>query len=300
MRIVVVSAFLAMGLSCDALSEGPPPLPVLDDPCDTWASGLYSLPLSGGRHPLVYVPEGLDKGPRDVLMMLHGAGGSAYKMTSITDLTAVADRTGSLAVFPRGSGLPGALSWNAGTCCGLPSELGTDDVAYLDRVAVALRERTCPQRLLAVGHSNGAMMTVRWACEGTERADAYVTSAAALLIDECKNTDLALLDLHGTADTVVPYEGGLSDQDFNFPSKASQLEVLRAANGCEDVAGVEEIVGDTTCTTWDCDVPLRHCAIEGWTHKWPGGPGGRQTDGLDIEPEALSWLDRVAPLVTSP
>jgi polyhydroxybutyrate depolymerase len=288
---MLVAAWMGLQLGCDQLLDTTPELPQLDDPCGAWdQDGIFALTVRTGRRPLVYVPPGLSEGPRDIVVMLHGAGGSPEKMLRETAFRQEADERGFVVVYPRGSGASTALSWNAGSCCGYAETVALDDVGFLEETVTLARERVCGDRVLAVGHSNGGMMAMRWACEGSG-PDAWATSAAALLVDACDGDPVPIVAHHGDLDPIVPYDGGQGERGESFPSVAESMDAFLKRNACTEEPPVETIVGDRVCMEWDCDVTTRLCTLQDWEHKWPGGPGGDRETGPSIEPTILDWFE---------
>src|SRR6185503_1724477 len=102
--------------------------------------------------------------------------------------------------------------WNAtDACCDYSQK--TDDVAYLTALLddVAARYNVDPKRVYLTGHSNGAFMSHRLACELGPRIAAIVAFSGDNWKDEskCRPADpVAVLQIHGTKDSVIKYGGG--------------------------------------------------------------------------------------------
>jgi polyhydroxybutyrate depolymerase len=272
-----------------------PELPVVDDPCVTWPEpGLYKMTMDGfDRMPYIYVPA--TKGPRPAVVMMHGAGGNADKMMhGTTRLLNMAEDGQFVAVFPTGSGTPTTLSWNAGTCCGPAKLVDATDVAFLDAISDNLKQRVCVDRVVGAGHSNGAMMAIRWACEG-HGVDAVYSSSGATLVDTCADgTPVPITFEHGLDDARVPIDGGLGTADqngFEWPSHDDSIAPFLERNQCVGEPSVTKS-GQATCSTWDCAVPTRACVISDWGHEWAGG--ANPPDGFNGEAEVTALLDMLS------
>jgi polyhydroxybutyrate depolymerase len=172
-----------------------------------------------GRPYELYVPASVraarsaDAGA-PVIVALHGFGGDGSGLVAYFHLKAVADAHGALVVAPPGSRNPdGSSYWNAGgACCDLYDER-PDDVAYLDAVLddVAARYAVDEGRVYVVGHSNGGFMAYWYACKRSERVAAIVSLAGEALSDTAACTPkapVAVLQIQGDADEIVPYDGG--------------------------------------------------------------------------------------------
>jgi polyhydroxybutyrate depolymerase len=270
-------------------------LPVLDDPCGPWPEqALYkvTIDVDQTRKPYVYVPW-TDEGPRDVVMLLHGAGATGPKFEEITQFEALADEKGFVLVYPNGLGWP-LRTWNADD--GFESD--ADDVGFLDALSREVTDRVCGRRVLGTGFSNGSMMIHRWSCEGKVPPDAMVVSSGPLMQSECpKAVPTPLRHYHGTEDTIVPVEGGegTSGAGIVFPSVVQTMEIWREINQCSQAEPSTTYDGDTECSAWDCVVPTELCLIQGWPHLWPGGIRSAGTDA-DLTFTAWQFFDSVVPV----
>jgi polyhydroxybutyrate depolymerase len=123
----------------------------------------------------------------------------------------------------------------------IPPE-GTDDVAFVARliekyVADGVADRT---RIYVTGLSNGGAMTMTLVCK---RADLFAAAASVImnLTDESAQAchpsrPVPMLMMNGTADPLVPYEGGRGTSRFAVDGYWSTEETLlfwRRINGCE-------------------------------------------------------------------
>lgn len=119
-------------------------------------------------------------------------------------------------------------SWNAGTCCGKAVENEVDDVEYLaDLVADVTRRLPVDRaRVYLAGFSNGEMLALRAQCE---RPDLFAASGGSggALVAPCRApfTQIRERHLHGTLDTLVPFDGGYSSYTgTSFPAAADMAE----------------------------------------------------------------------------
>jgi polyhydroxybutyrate depolymerase len=260
-------------------------LPEVEDPCALYADpGLYRThvdrPDSRERDPYVYVPGSV--GPRDLLVLLHGAGMNAVDMADVSGFLPLADRDGFVVVYPNGLGWP-LRDWNAGEAY----DNGVDDVAFLDALVREVSPKVCGGRVFAVGFSNGSMMAQRWACEG-ETVDAVGGSSGPLLVEGCRERTVPIRYYHGLNDAVVPPDGGAGTtlRDVVFPSVDASMAVWQETNGCTEGGETVEVTGDTTCTTFSCQAPTVRCLVDGWAHRWPGG---LSSDATDADATGALW-----------
>jgi polyhydroxybutyrate depolymerase len=307
-RLALVTTAIAGQLSCGLIREDIPTLPQVADPCATWpAPGLYRIDLGDvwSRAPMVVIPP--DQGLRRGVVMLHGAGGTGERMLTQTTFADHADAEGFVVSFPSGTGTVDGYTWNAGSCCGYAERYGLDDVAFLSDLAAALRDQLCLQQVVAVGFSNGAMMTSRWACEGTG-LDAAVTVSGPLLTDRCEGPPLPTAVWHGDADPRVPYTGGVGNGEGGevFPDAQAAYATLAERNGCAATQDVTTTDGHLTCATREpvdggpCLARSEVCTMAGWGHDFPGENLGPDLPGPALEPWALAWFDEVLPAPKAP
>jgi len=218
------------------------------------AAGATTTESYGDRDLLLHTPPSSTLPTQGVplVVVLHGGGGNAKWMHEHLDLDSTADRDGLLVAYLEGT--PGERrltknmrTWNAGTCCGAASKTNADDSGYVLGFIQSMidRRRADPRRIYLIGHSNGAMMSYRLACEHPETFAAVVVVSGSLLVDSCKaSTGLALLHVHGLADDHVPVAGGLGQaavtRDMSFRSVADSAQMLRAAGATVDVVLVKD------------------------------------------------------------
>ena len=239
-------------------------------------TGTVTVPTADGeRTALVHRPPSAGPGS-PLVVVLHGARDSAAKIRAESGWDRLADREGFVVAYPEGLD----ATWNAGTCCGRAQERGVDDVAFLDALVGTLRDSDGidTARVGAVGFSNGAMMTYAWACARPGRLTGIGPVAGALLVDCPAPGPVSVVALHGTADEVVPIQGGPSAAGVEPGLDASLAPFLA---GC---AADPEVVteGAAAVSTWTCDGgrTVVRDVITGLGHAWPGGgPDAGTSDG---------------------
>ncbi len=159
------------------------------------------------RRFTLHVPSGL-LAPAPLVLVLHGLRQDPQRIREFSQFEAVADRQGFVVGFPGGVG----GSWNAGACCGPAARQGIDDLTFLDHVIAKARQSALidPARIYITGYSNGAMMALRYACERPSLIAAVAVVAGSVTAPCMPDVAVAVLDLHGNRDTVVPLRGGPS------------------------------------------------------------------------------------------
>lgn len=243
----------------------------------------------------LHVPASLPAGPVPLVIGLHGGTGSGAQFASSSGMDAVADARGFVAVYPDGTGA--LRTWNAGLCCGAAVRDGVDDVAFvralIDEVSGLVP--VDPRRVHVIGHSNGAMLAYRLACEAADRVVSVGLQAGNLQVSPCRPAaGVSLLHLHGTDDTNVPIAGGTGTGISNvaYPPVADGLAALVAGDGCDPTPArtVDAANPDVRTTTWRGGrdgAEVRYVEVTGATHAWMGraapaaGLTGRAYEKLD-------------------
>lgn len=144
----------------------------------------------------------------------HGWGGTANEHMIYTDMRPLADTDNFILVYPQGALLDGFTHWNSS----LPSPDNKSDVDDFGFVEAMIDEISSIynidlERVYACGYSNGAFMSYSLACYLSHKIAAIGSVSGTMTDDvysDCSPSHpTAIIDLHGTFDTVVPYDGGL-------------------------------------------------------------------------------------------
>lgn len=254
-----------------------------------------------GRGPVtVHVPPSYDPQiPTPLVFLLHGYGASGALQESYFQFLPLADEFGLIYLYPDGTiDGGGNRFWNAtDACCNFYGST-VDDSGYLlalvDEIKAQLN--VDPRRVYFTGHSNGGFMSYRMACDHPETIAAIASLAGATFYDpaDCSPASpVHVLQIHGTADTVVLYEGGTFE--VPYPGAVETVEQWAQFGGCADLGIVTPppldldagIPGDeTTVYRYDTD-----CAPNGSAELW-SIEGGSHSPNLsdDFAPLILEFL----------
>lgn len=190
------------------------------------------------RQVRVYRPKFLK--PNAVVIALHGGGGSAAKASDPNEsalgiFPRIADKENFLVIYPQATadktGKPG---WN--DCRSDDnSKSGADDMMFLSEIVTQsiAHSNLRPSQIFVTGHSNGAMMSFRFAMEKSTQIGAIATVAGNLakrpISGRCQvgpERPIPVMMTHATNDPFVPYEGGCVAQLVG--NKCNRGEVLSA------------------------------------------------------------------------
>ncbi|MFS8065523.1 MAG: alpha/beta hydrolase family esterase, partial [Byssovorax sp.] len=170
----------------------------------------------GGDRPVdLHVPTSYacDKAA-PLVILLHGYGASGAIQELYFNLTAESNKRGFLYAHPDGTkNSEGKQFWNAtDACCNFEGSK-VDDSAYISKLIedVQAAYNVDAKRIYLIGHSNGGFMSYRMACEHGDQIAGFASLAGAMNNDVTKcpaATPVSVLQIHGTADETVAYNGG--------------------------------------------------------------------------------------------
>ncbi len=249
----------------------------------TIPSGVPSAPETDYSSTIT-VPSTIKPGEkRPFVLYLHGLGSSGRGIAGGLGVPALAADRRFVYAAPDGPfDARKQRFWNASKACCNFDNRQVDHVAALRTLLqqAAQRPEVDPKRLYVVGVSNGAFMAHRLACEVSE-----VTAIAALSGmgpaegEPCQpKGPVAILQVHGDADDVIPYNGGQALKKASLPRHPSALDTMSAwaaRDGCakKPAAGSpldldEKLDGAETGVLRfpGCKAPVELWTVHGGTH----------------------------------
>lgn len=175
------------------------------------APGSVRLTLTSGgraRTALVHVPRIAAGRRMPVLIAMHGAGGNGASFEPYSGFSVLADEESFLAVYPDASGRHPFWTIND------HDPNAADDVRFISDLLDRVEGAYCTDaaRVYATGVSNGAGMAARLACQLSARLAAIAPIAGGYGSQPACHPDrrVSVLEVHGTSDGAVPYEGSAS------------------------------------------------------------------------------------------
>ena len=261
----------------------------------------FDLEAAGNSYPVrLFVPDlaadssqaGKVTGRLPVVLNWHGLGSDGFQQALLTNYEALAETEGFIVAHPTGR--VDAAGADSGDADRLQSgwELaqfeipGRDDVAMAATLIDFLIDDYCadPDRIYSTGMSNGGFFTSRLICELADRIAAAVTVAGITHPDSCEPARaVPLLAFHGTADDIVPFDGGPSRLEnaggppeltaFFDQVMPDELAEFASDFGCAPDPETTTVSDEVTVYDYrDCsdDVPVRFVEVLGGGHTWPG------------------------------
>jgi len=217
--------------------------------------------------------------PVPLVLNLHGYSSNNFEQEYYGSFHAIADTANFLVVMPNGTiDNQGNRFWN--TFGGTST---VNDVKFIDNLIDTLQKtyNIDPQRIYGTGMSNGGFMSYALACQLNRRIAAIASVTGSMIVpnlNACQpKRPVPVMEIHGTADPVVPYTGGTL---LNFASVPNVVNAWVNFNKCNqtplitpvpntnltDGSQAERIVysGGTNGAT------VEHYKIAGGGHTWPG------------------------------
>lgn len=250
------------------------------------AAQQLSMQVAGQQR--TYIVAGpQSSGALPTLVFLHGKGGSAAKSRGM-GFEQLGERERFVTVLP--DGLDG--EWNVFPP-GFRDRTGRftngADSTFIKQLVADLVHRGIadPNRIYLGGISNGGIMALRMACDAPELFAAigvFLASMPAYAAQYCHpSKPMPLLMMNGTADQIVPYDGGTTAAGLKVWGTERTLTFFRQLNGCNMPAkrsemaqsewgGMPPVVVDrwASCS----GAPIVLYSVVGGGHRAPGGPGG--------------------------
>lgn len=245
------------------------------------------------RTYLLHIPAGYDGvTQRPLVLAFHGRAFNGKQMLDYTNFGVLADQRHFVVVGPDGAGTPPHWNWRKAVD-------QADDVQFVKDLLTKLDADLCIDKdmTFAAGFSDGAAMARIAACEAPDRIAAVGAVASPNV--PC-TADVPMIAFHGTADPLVPFEGGTVRPEFGggiFPPVRRSVSEWARALGCDGLPTIARPAASTELSTFlrcrrgDADV-LLYTALGGG-HTWPGSaPLPADTFGAtnaDIDATAMMW-----------
>lgn len=239
----------------------------LGGPISPGEAGRIQVDVDGEQRSFVlHVPDGYSADQEwPLLLAYHGYGQDAEQLRSLTRL----DSAAALVAYPEGENRAWAPAPYAETSM-------AEDLAYSEALVATVDNLYAVDNddISVLGYSNGGGMAAALACRIPDRISGVATVAAAYyeaVHEDCADTPVPHIDLHGTADQVVGYYGGRRHQTA-YDSVDTVLNGVAKRNGCSGIVDVSRESLSTLSYRWqDCEERLEHVRIGGGGHTWPGG-----------------------------
>ncbi|KAG5914800.1 hypothetical protein E4U42_000297 [Claviceps africana] len=257
------------------------------------ATREFNMDSGGHRRTYqVHLPAGYDAAkPTPLLLAYHGKGKLVGVFEAETRFSDESVNPDMITVYPVGFN----ASWQ-----GAPyAAHGVDDVAFSMDLVARLQDQFCvdESRVYATGHSNGAGFCDVLACsaQAGPRFAAFAPISGAFYTayhsdDECHaaSVPLPMLEVHGTGDMQIPYEGRKAGGHGPLLSIPAWVAAWARRNGCDapETSDSGHGIHDSRYQCRGVADALEHIKVDGMGHAWPL-PGSRLGD---VSTRVLAFL----------
>lgn len=268
-------------------------------------AGVVSAQINGtlsyggqNRTYILHVPASYTgQQPVPLVFVLHGFTQTAAAMQTGSAFDAVSEASGWIVVYANGVN----NAWN--TNSGFPGGSTADDVGFLTTLADSLSNsyNIDYQRIYSCGFSAGGFMSHLLACSRADRFAAVAgvsgTMSAAAEAACQPSRPVPVMQIHGTSDNVVSYNGG-----FGGIGVDALISRWRSLNGCAAAPQVSQVPDtvstDNSTVSREQSLGCNGCAevellkVQSGGHTWPGTSStlfGLGTINRDIKAEVEIW-----------
>ena len=263
-------------------------------------STIYDTISHGGldRAYILYVPASYSAGtPAPLLFNFHGYTSSSFEQMWYGDFRDIADTAGFIIAHPMGTPDGSAEPhWNIGFSGGTP-----DDVDFVDKLidTIAADYDLDPDKMYTCGMSNGGFFSYRLGCELGHRFAAIASVTGSIVpstLGTCNTTHpMPMMQIHGTADAVVPYTGGAGWAEPIDDIMTTWASTLNTTVGptVTTMPDIDPLDGSTVekheYLLGDSCVDAIHYKVIGGGHTWPGTAIPMAGVNYDIDASVEIW-----------
>jgi polyhydroxybutyrate depolymerase len=249
------------------------------------------------RTYILYVPEIYTPGEAVPLILnFHGYTSNAFEQMHYGDFRPIADTAGFIVVHPMGTvDLLGNPHWNVGWGTSSVDDLGFT-AALIDSLSAAYSINQ--DRVYSTGMSNGGFMSYHLACELSDRIAAIASVTGSMNVAQMPTCSpghpVPVMEVHGTADPTVPYEGNIL-----FSTTPATVAYWVDYNDCESTPAITSLPdtdGGDGCTAehhvytgGSNGSTVEHFKIINGQHTWPGTAFGGVGTNQDIDASSEIW-----------
>lgn len=229
------------------------------------------------RDYTIYIPAIYNPAKKTPLLFnLHGYGSRGSSQMIYADFRLVADTANFILVVPEGTFSAGKQYWNVGLISS-----SVDDVGFLTSLidSISFQYTIDAERVYSTGMSNGGFMSYLLACK-TDRFAAIASVAGSMTnsrFNDCTpSKPTPVMEIHGTADAVVPYNGSGGIKSVN-----DIMQRWITVNKCDPTPVIKNIPDINTADVATAEhyvyissagANVELYKVNNGGHTWPGSP----------------------------
>ncbi|HAD11495.1 MAG TPA: hypothetical protein DCF33_03555 [Saprospirales bacterium] len=237
---------------------------------------------SGGltREYILYIPAAYTGNTAVPLIFnLHGYTSSNLEQLFYADFRPIADTANFLIVLPNGTiDAQGNRFWNT-----FLGNSNVDDVGFMRDLLNSLQAtyNIDANRVYSTGMSNGGFMSYSLACELNDRITAIASVTGTMIqskLNACNpGRPVPVMQIHGTADNTVPYNGLPASTFVSIPVLVNTWAGYNNCNPTPDIIQLPNTSTTDGCTAerhvytgGDQGSTVELFKVIGGGHTWPG------------------------------
>jgi polyhydroxybutyrate depolymerase len=250
------------------------------------------------REYLLYVPAsyvGSEAVP--LVLNFHGLGSNAAQQMFYGDFRAIAERENFLIVHPQGTNNPQTEQafWNV-----MEGSSDVDDIGFASALidTLLLEYNINESRIYSTGMSNGGFMSYALACALSDRIAAIASVTGSMTRNQLAQCDpeniTPIMEIHGTADLVVPFDGDASfisgiDEVVQFWVDRYLCSEI-GSTALDDIDPTDRsTVEQSLFSSCDENASIELIKVFDGGHTWPGAPVNIGVTNHDISASEEIW-----------
>lgn len=262
--------------------------------CSNFGWGLACTYNHNGvaREYILYVPNSYDGNKAvPLLFNFHGYSSNAEgHHRGRADFRNLSEKENFILVIPQGSLFEGVTHWNVGA--NKTRQSTADDVGFTNALIekITSEYRVDSTRIYSTGMSNGGYMSYHLACLLSEKIAAIASVTGSMTpttFDSCSPAHpTSILQIHGTADNTVPYEGA----NWTLPID-KVLEYWSTSSGCDSLPSVKPLLDQNSDGLVSKVISYSNCRgqvkvqlykMQGMGHQWPEVERGSDISAVQV------------------
>jgi len=229
-----------------------------------------------------------------LVFSLHGYGSDNLEQESYADFRPVADTANFIIALPNGTiDSYGYNSWNS-------YDLNSvNDIGFINALidTIITNYNIDTNKIYCCGLSNGAFMSYDVGCYLSNRISAIASVAGSMIQNHVNNCtplhSLPVMEIHGTSDAVVPYNGYTSflpvDTVINYWKNFNNCNFTPIVYNFPDINTTDGCTATKYTYLNQNNISVELIKIINGGHSWPGAPVNLNITNMDFNACIEIW-----------